>query len=584
MLAMKLKIHEYLKSNNKHLSKKNTFLKIYLILLLSCQFGFSQVDVVYNNLVWSDEFNTDGALDANKWFHQTQIPAGGSWFNNEVQHYTNRLENSFVANGNLNIIAKKEVFTDQNVTKQYTSARLNSKFAFTYGRVDIRAKVPNAQGTWPALWLLGKNVNEDGGFFDSNFGTTNWPACGELDIMEHGIFPNQPINYIGAAIHSPSSFGNTVNKGGIQANDINQNYHIYSMNWSPNQITFLLDGVAFYTYNPAVKNASTWPFNVDQYFLFNIAMGGFAGTIPANFTQASMVVDYIRVYQNTAVDNEAPTNFTASVGTVTGSSVQLLLNAFDNSGTISYTISYPGGTPITFFNPSGVQNAVVIPNLASNTNYTFTVTATDLSGNSVANSPIVLNATTSVDPQCGGSDTQAQEGSFTIGYNYNFQTIGTDVKITFQLLDPKVGLVAFLRNQSPFTETQMTNVSGQTFTRTITGQTLGATITYAVKFAFSGGLAVTRFFSYVVGSNCALEVASIQDVVDFSFLNPVNEYVNINSESKIDKVEIYNMVGTLVLESKEDTNKVDIKNLSQGIYLIAVYSEDKKSVKKMIVK
>ena len=581
---MKLKIHEYLKSNNKHLSKKNTFLKIYLILLLSCQFGFSQVDVVYNNLVWSDEFNTDGALDANKWFHQTQIPAGGSWFNNEVQHYTNRLENSFVANGNLNIIAKKEVFTDQNVTKQYTSARLNSKFAFTYGRVDIRAKVPNAQGTWPALWLLGKNVNEDGGFFDSNFGTTNWPACGELDIMEHGIFPNQPINYIGAAIHSPSSFGNTVNKGGIQANDINQNYHIYSMNWSPNQITFLLDGVAFYTYNPAVKNASTWPFNVDQYFLFNIAMGGFAGTIPANFTQASMVVDYIRVYQNTAVDNEAPTNFTASVGTVTGSSVQLLLNAFDNSGTISYTISYPGGTPITFFNPSGVQNAVVIPNLASNTNYTFTVTATDLSGNSVANSPIVLNATTSVDPQCGGSDTQAQEGSFTIGYNYNFQTIGTDVKITFQLLDPKVGLVAFLRNQSPFTETQMTNVSGQTFTRTITGQTLGATITYAVKFAFSGGLAVTRFFSYVVGSNCALEVASIQDVVDFSFLNPVNEYVNINSESKIDKVEIYNMVGTLVLESKEDTNKVDIKNLSQGIYLIAVYSEDKKSVKKMIVK
>ncbi len=584
MLAMKLKIHEYLKSNNKHLSKKNTFLKIYLTLLLSCQFGFSQVDVVYNNLVWSDEFNTDGALDANKWFHQTQIPAGGSWFNNEVQHYTNRLENSFVANGNLNIIAKKEVFTDQNVTKQYTSARLNSKFAFTYGRVDIRAKVPNAQGTWPALWLLGKNVNEDGGFFDSNFGTTNWPACGELDIMEHGIFPNQPINYIGAAIHSPSSFGNTVNKGGIQANDINQNYHIYSMNWSPNQITFLLDGVAFYTYNPAVKNASTWPFNVDQYFLFNIAMGGFAGTIPVNFTQASMVVDYIRVYQNTAVDNEAPTNFTASVGTVTGSSVQLLLNAFDNSGTISYTISYPGGTPITFFNPSGVQNAVVIPNLASNTNYTFTVTATDLSGNAVANSPIVLNATTSVDPQCGGSDTQAQEGSFTIGYNYNFQTIGTDVKITFQLLDPKVGLVAFLRNQSPFTETQMSNVSGQTFTRTITGQTLGTTITYAVKFAFSGGLAVTRFFSYVVGSNCALEVASIQDVVDFSFLNPVKEYVNINSESKIDKVEIYNMVGTLVLESKEDTNKVDVKNLSQGIYLIAVYSEDKKSVKKMIVK
>jgi beta-glucanase (GH16 family) len=270
-----------------------------IFLLLIGQTMFSQVDVVYNNLVWSDEFNTDGALDSNKWFHQTQIPFGGSWFNNEVQHYTNRLVNSFVANGNLNIVARKETFTDQNVTKLYTSARLNSKFAFTYGRVDIRAKVPNAQGTWPALWLLGKNVNEDGGFFDSNFGTANWPACGELDIMEHGIFPDQPINYIGAAIHTPSSFGNTTNKGGIQANDINQNYHIYSMNWSPNQITFLLDGIAFYTYNPAFKNASTWPFTADQYLLMNIAMGGVAGNIPNNFSQATLEIDYVRIYQNT---------------------------------------------------------------------------------------------------------------------------------------------------------------------------------------------------------------------------------------------------------------------------------------------
>jgi beta-glucanase (GH16 family) len=93
------------------------------------------------------------------------------------------------------------------------------------------------------------------------------------------------------------------------------------MNWSPNQISFLIDGVVFYTYNPAVKNANTWPFDLDQYFLLNIAMGGFAGTIPANFTQASMLIDYIRVYQNTAIDTQAPTNFVASVGTVTGSSV-----------------------------------------------------------------------------------------------------------------------------------------------------------------------------------------------------------------------------------------------------------------------
>ena len=115
------------------------------------------------------------------------------------------------------------------------------------------------------------------------------------------------------------------------ATDLVNNFHVYSMNWSPFQITFLLDGVAYYTYNPAVKNASTWPFDAEQYLLLNIAMGGVAGTIPASFTEASMEIDYVRVYQNTVVDAESPTNFTASLGNVTSSSVALLLNATDNS-------------------------------------------------------------------------------------------------------------------------------------------------------------------------------------------------------------------------------------------------------------
>ena len=182
-----------------------------------------------------------------------------------------------------------------------------------------------------------------------------------------------------------------------------------------------------------------------------------------------------------------------------------------------------------------------------------------------------------------------QAGAFAVGPaqgNYTFQTIGTDVKITFQLLESKVGLVAFLRKQSPLTETQMAAVIGQTqtFTQTITGQTIGSTITFAVKFAFAGGFSVTRYISYVVGNNCALEVASIQEPVEFSFINPVEDFININSEAEINKVEVYNMTGILVLESKSDTQKIDITNLSQGIYLLAVYSGDNKSVKKMIVK
>ena len=261
----------------------------------------NEIDIIYTDLVWADEFDTNGAIDAAKWHHQTQLPQGGSWYNGEVQHYTNRIENSSVNNGFLDITAIKENFTDQGQTKQYTSARLNSKFAFTYGRVDVRAKLPFGDGTWPAIWTLGKNINEDGGFWDSQYGTVGWPACGELDIMEHGL---HPTNQVSVAIHTPSSYGSTVNTSIQTLADVANNFHVYSMNWSPDQITFLIDGVGFYTYNPAVKNDDTWPFYLEQYLLLNIAMGGNGGAIDSNFSQSSMVIDYVRVYQNTTASTE----------------------------------------------------------------------------------------------------------------------------------------------------------------------------------------------------------------------------------------------------------------------------------------
>ena len=261
----------------------------------------NEIDIIYTDLVWADEFDTNGAIDAAKWYHQTQLPQGGSWYNGEVQHYTNRIENSSVNNGFLDITAIKENFTDQGETKQYTSARLNSKFAFTYGRVDVRAKLPFGDGTWPAIWTLGKNINEDGGYWDNQYGTVGWPACGELDIMEHGL---HPTNQVSVAIHTPSSYGSTVNTSIQTLADVANNFHVYSMNWSPDQITFLIDGVGFYTYNPAVKNDDTWPFYLEQYLLLNIAMGGNGGAIDSNFSQSSMVIDYVRVYQNTTASTE----------------------------------------------------------------------------------------------------------------------------------------------------------------------------------------------------------------------------------------------------------------------------------------
>jgi beta-glucanase (GH16 family) len=259
------------------------------------------IDVVYTDLVWSDEFNTPGTnnrIDATKWFHQTQLPAGGNWYNGEQQHYTNRLDNSYVENGFLNIVAKREAYTDQGVTKQFTSARLNSKYAFTYGRVDVRAKLPFGDGTWPAIWTLGKNINEDGGYWDSTYGTANWPLCGEIDIMEHGL---GALNHVSAALHTNCAgcSGNTRNFQSTTLQDVANDFHVYSMNWSPQQITFLIDDQPFYTYNPVIKDVNTYPFYEDQYFLLNIAMGGVAGAIDPNFAQSSMVIDYVRVYQNT---------------------------------------------------------------------------------------------------------------------------------------------------------------------------------------------------------------------------------------------------------------------------------------------
>lgn len=244
-------------------------------------------------LVWSDEFNGNGFIDTLKWFQQTQLPNGGSWFNGEIQHYTKRQNNASLSNGTLKINALKESFTDQGVTKNYTSARLNSKFAFKYGRVEIRAKLPSGTGTWPALWMLGKNIDESGGYWAiKGYGNTAWPACGEIDIMEHWG-SNQ--NFVQSAIHTPSSFGNTSNLGGRNVAGVSTDFHVYGMLWTPEKLEFTVDGVVHYTYSPSSKNPDTWPFDLEQYLLLNLAI---LPSISNAFSSATLEVDYVRIYQD----------------------------------------------------------------------------------------------------------------------------------------------------------------------------------------------------------------------------------------------------------------------------------------------
>jgi len=264
--------------------------------------GTISVDPVYNMLVWSDEFETNGAVDSAKWHHETQLPTPAGWHNGELQHYTNRTDNSYVSNGILNIVGKKETYIDQGVTKEYTSARLNSKFAFQYGKVEVRAKLPTGAGTWPAIWALGKNLRADGSWWDmQGYGTTIWPECGEIDIMEHWG-SNQ--NYVSSATHTPSSYGATVNNGGQTISDVSTEFHTYTLRWYPEKLVFSVDGVTHYIYQPDEINNDTWPFNAEQFLLLNFA---FAPETDPDFVEDTFEIDYVRVYQS---QDAKPTDIT----------------------------------------------------------------------------------------------------------------------------------------------------------------------------------------------------------------------------------------------------------------------------------
>lgn len=262
--------------------------------------GETEGDPVFNTLVWSDEFNESGTIDSEKWFQQTRpIINGQSWANGEIQHYTNRVDNSYMSNGSLKILAKKETYTNLSVTKDYTSARLNSKFAFTHGKIQIRAKMPIGVGTFPALWMLGQNIDETGGYWAATHGTTSWPSCGEIDIIEHWG-TNQ--NFVQSALHNQSSSGGTVNKGGRSISDASTEFHLYTLEWNANKMIFSVDNIKHYTYNPENKNGQNWPYDAPQYLLFNVAI---LPEISSTFTESAMEIDYVRVYQESVASSSS---------------------------------------------------------------------------------------------------------------------------------------------------------------------------------------------------------------------------------------------------------------------------------------
>ena len=228
-------------------------------------------------LTWSDEFNGT-SLDLANWTFEL---GGGGWGNNELEVYTSSADNTIVANGYLTIRAIKNPYNSS-----YTSARIitKGKKEFKYGRIDMRAKMPIGKGVWPALWMLGSNISSVG-----------WPSCGEIDIMEY--LGQDALTTYGTIHYNDGGHKYKGSNYPVASTDSYHNkFHIFTIIWQENQVDWYVDYHKYFTANSSTIKFDA--FNLSQFFIFNVAIGGnWPGNPDAStvFPQ-EMVVDYVRVF------------------------------------------------------------------------------------------------------------------------------------------------------------------------------------------------------------------------------------------------------------------------------------------------
>ncbi len=237
-------------------------------------------------LVWNDEFDKT-VIDPAKWEHEVNANGGG---NNELQYYTGRLENSFVKNGKLNIVARYEEYSSTEGTRNFTSARLRTKYKgdWLYGRIEVSAKLPAGKGTWPAIWMLPTDWEYGG-----------WPQSGEIDIMEHvGFDPN----VIHGSIHTKdyNHIIGTQKTSSINVQTALSEFHIYAIEWTKDKIDFFVDDSLYFSFSNEHTGWEKWPFDKRFHLILNIAVGGSWGGqkgIDTKAFPATMEIDYVRVYE-----------------------------------------------------------------------------------------------------------------------------------------------------------------------------------------------------------------------------------------------------------------------------------------------
>ncbi len=264
---------------------------IILALLFSCLLATPSLMAQATwELAWSDEFDYTGLPDPNRWSYDV---GGNGWGNQEAQYYTeNREENARVDGDHLIIEARRETFGGRN----YTSARLvtKGKGDWTYGRIEVRAQLPFGVGTWPAIWMLPTN---------SPYGNGGWPGTGEIDIMEHvGHSPGEIYGTIHTDLYN--HLDNTSQGNSIMLPEPSDGFHVYGLEWTPKKLHFSLNETVYWTYDKNLKSWQGWPFDRDFHLILNIAIGGTwggIGGIDDNAFPQTMLVDYVRVYQNIGI-------------------------------------------------------------------------------------------------------------------------------------------------------------------------------------------------------------------------------------------------------------------------------------------
>jgi beta-glucanase (GH16 family) len=239
-------------------------------------------------LIWRDEFDGPAGTppDPSRWGYELGdgTEAGNpGWGNDELQVYTDDAANAALdGNGNLAITARRDA------TGGYTSARLLTRdtFAFAYGRIESRVRVPRGAGLWPAVWMLGANIPDVG-----------WPDCGEIDVMEH--VAREPRRIYGT-IHGPGYCGdNGYGRTSDLEHDLADDFHVFRVDWSPGALEWFCDDVRYHWARPEDVAPSTWAFDHPFFVLVNLAVGGHFGQAVAESTvfPQALLVDYVRIYQ-----------------------------------------------------------------------------------------------------------------------------------------------------------------------------------------------------------------------------------------------------------------------------------------------